>query len=202
MQQTEQYQLNQWELADRVLMEDFNADNAKLETALAGFDTSLSGLETKLTSLSSSVKGINTALAEKCGRLQQFKSQAITSSEGEGFIASTLGVVNWNAWDCAVWIIDTHETTFKEGEKLTFSLNQLKGALDQYKVTLNTGSVALVLFPMSNKASMVKGFVLGGGAYPLAIPVAFETIIGFNIQLPISSPTKFHNVVMTAYGLK
>ena len=63
MQQTEQYQLNQWELADRVRMEDFNADNAKLETALAGFDTSLSGLETKLTSLSCIVQGINTAWA-------------------------------------------------------------------------------------------------------------------------------------------
>lgn len=34
MQQTEQYGLNQWELTDRVLMADFNADNAKIEAAL------------------------------------------------------------------------------------------------------------------------------------------------------------------------
>lgn len=35
MKQTQTYQLNQWEPADRILMEDFNADNAKLDAALA-----------------------------------------------------------------------------------------------------------------------------------------------------------------------
>ena len=33
--QTPNYALNQWERDDRVLMEDFNADNAKIDTALA-----------------------------------------------------------------------------------------------------------------------------------------------------------------------
>ena len=36
MKQTEHYGLSQWELTDRIQMEDFNADNAKLDTALAG----------------------------------------------------------------------------------------------------------------------------------------------------------------------
>lgn len=34
--QTPNYALNQWERDDRILMEDFNADNAKIDTALAG----------------------------------------------------------------------------------------------------------------------------------------------------------------------
>lgn len=34
MQQTSHYQLNQWELEDRVLMADFNSDNEALDTAL------------------------------------------------------------------------------------------------------------------------------------------------------------------------
>ena len=33
---TPNYQLSQWERTDRVLMEDFNADNAKIDTVLAG----------------------------------------------------------------------------------------------------------------------------------------------------------------------
>lgn len=33
--QTPNYALNQWEREDRVLMEDFNADNVKIDTALA-----------------------------------------------------------------------------------------------------------------------------------------------------------------------
>lgn len=35
MQQTEQFKLNQWQKDDRILMEDFNADNLKIENALA-----------------------------------------------------------------------------------------------------------------------------------------------------------------------
>ena len=34
--QTTNYQLNQWEAADQVLRTDFNADNAKVDAALAG----------------------------------------------------------------------------------------------------------------------------------------------------------------------
>lgn len=203
MQQTEQYQLNQWELSDRVRMEDFNADNTKLEAALAGLQTGLSGLGTNLSGLSGSISGINTALAGKCGRLQQFKSQqAITNSEGKKYVASSLGVTNWNTWDCALWFFDLHETTFQGGEKITFALNQSSGTIDDYQVTLDGGSVVLALFPMSDKMSTVKGFVLGAGAYPLVIPVTFDSIIGFTIRKPTGATSTFHNVTMTAVGLK
>lgn len=36
MKQTSNYQLNQWEMTDRIQMEDFNADNAKVDAALKG----------------------------------------------------------------------------------------------------------------------------------------------------------------------
>ena len=36
MQQTGNYGLNQWELTDRIRMEDFNGDNAKIDAALKG----------------------------------------------------------------------------------------------------------------------------------------------------------------------
>ena len=35
MKQTNNYQLNQWEKTDRILMEDFNEDNRKIDEALA-----------------------------------------------------------------------------------------------------------------------------------------------------------------------
>ena len=34
MKQTENYQLNQWEKDDRIQMEDFNSDNAKIDAAI------------------------------------------------------------------------------------------------------------------------------------------------------------------------
>ena len=36
MNKTENYQLSQWELADRIRMEDFNGDNEKVDAALKG----------------------------------------------------------------------------------------------------------------------------------------------------------------------
>lgn len=35
MKQTQNFQLNQWEQTDRILMEDFNSDNGKIDAALA-----------------------------------------------------------------------------------------------------------------------------------------------------------------------
>ena len=43
MQQTEHYQLNQWELEDRVLMADFNSDNQKTDAALHGLAEETAG---------------------------------------------------------------------------------------------------------------------------------------------------------------
>ncbi len=44
MKQTEHYGLNQWDLSDRIRMEDFNADNAKLAAQLARLQEDIFGL--------------------------------------------------------------------------------------------------------------------------------------------------------------
>ena len=51
MNQTSNYQLSQWESTDRILMSDFNGDNAKLDEALG--------------TLAQTVTGHTTALAQK-----------------------------------------------------------------------------------------------------------------------------------------
>lgn len=45
MKQTEYFNLNQWELTDRIRMEDFNADNARIEAALAELKAKVDELE-------------------------------------------------------------------------------------------------------------------------------------------------------------
>ena len=45
MQHTTNYNLNQWEDADRVTRADVNADNAKLDAALTGLDAAIAGIE-------------------------------------------------------------------------------------------------------------------------------------------------------------
>ena len=44
--QTQHYGLNQWELSDSVVMEEFNADNAKIEQALLDLKASLPKFQT------------------------------------------------------------------------------------------------------------------------------------------------------------
>ena len=40
MKKTKKYQLSQWEKSDRIVMEDFNSDNAKVEAALTALSDS------------------------------------------------------------------------------------------------------------------------------------------------------------------
>ena len=46
MNKTPNYQLNQWDKSDRIQMEDFNADNAKIEAALSGIPKIATGTYT------------------------------------------------------------------------------------------------------------------------------------------------------------
>ena len=63
--QTTNYELNQWLSTDQVLRTDFNADNAKLDTALADLeeDVSEKASQTALDALSSTVAGHTAAIA-------------------------------------------------------------------------------------------------------------------------------------------
>ena len=45
LNQTANYGLSQWEATDRILMENFNSDNSKIDAALAGLDTRAAALE-------------------------------------------------------------------------------------------------------------------------------------------------------------
>ena len=55
MKQTGQYGLNQWDLSDRIRMEDFNADNFKIAAALAGLDARADGLGGQVSGLDSQI---------------------------------------------------------------------------------------------------------------------------------------------------
>ena len=45
LNQTANYGLSQWEATDRILMENFNSDNSKIDTALTGLDSRAAALE-------------------------------------------------------------------------------------------------------------------------------------------------------------
>ncbi len=84
MNKTPNYNLNQWSRDDRVLMDDFNADNARLDTALAGLARSkadLSALAVKTEIAAGTYTGDGTA--ERVIRLG-FTPKAVYVCEASG----------------------------------------------------------------------------------------------------------------------
>ena len=78
---TSNYNLNQWVNSDRVLMSEFNADNAKIDAALKAQDTAIAGKASAsaLSALQSTVSQHTAALAGK-GNCQIY----VTSYTGSG----------------------------------------------------------------------------------------------------------------------
>ena len=77
MEKTPRYQLSQWEKTDRILMEDFNADNANLEAAL----TSLAADTARLSSAKADLTALNSAksaLQTEDARLNSVKLEMVT----------------------------------------------------------------------------------------------------------------------------
>jgi len=68
MNKTEKYQLNQWELTDRIQMEDFNSDNAKIDAALAEQAAALDTKASKAELAAEQTARINAVKAEKAAR--------------------------------------------------------------------------------------------------------------------------------------
>lgn len=67
---TANYALSQWERSDKVLMEDFNADNAKIDAAVKAVDQRVDGkadasaLEAEVSARTAAVSALNTAVSK------------------------------------------------------------------------------------------------------------------------------------------
>lgn len=182
MKQTEQYGLNQWELSDPIRMQDFNADNARLEEILGG----------------------------KAGRSQIIKEYAVP--QGYKIIALDFGVSDWSEWECVVATLDLQETSFQADDIFILQIIDTSYNLDKTGVFqgLRGASLCVMLFPRHNKASTLQGFAAGSGGAPLFLRRPFEEVRGLSVlvkkEIPGSSPTQsdttFNNGIWTVYGIK
>lgn len=135
MRKTETYQLNQWEISDRVRMEDFNADNVQLEKILT----------------------------EKFGRVE--KLGGTNPTEGSYRLSGNFYLKGdaWNAWECVAVVADLHKTSFLPEDYMEIML-QLPGYTHSDKLpSVEGGSFAIVLFPSHKAENPTKGLVVGRG---------------------------------------
>ena len=133
MKQTGAYQLNQWELTDRIRMEDFNSDNAKVDAALSA----LSGrVDTKaeqaaLTALSSRVdaKAEQSALNTLSGRVDTINSAVATKADQ----TALTNLENWvNSKDHYVKLLEG--SVAEDANTVTLSLAGIDWSLDRKSV--------------------------------------------------------------------
>lgn len=83
MEKTPNYRLSQWAKTDRILMEDFNADNAAVEAALTALNTAV-GQKASAAALNSA----KSALQTEDARLDSVKLEFVTLQEGTYTAAS------------------------------------------------------------------------------------------------------------------
>lgn len=129
---TQNYHLNQWAPEDRILRADFNADNAKIDGAIAGkadqsaLDALSQTVNTKadksaLNSLSSTVSGHTSSLARKGNCQIVFRNYTGTGTNGDGnptvltFSGKPLLVMVHNGRSSILAAQGTHTVFFRDG---------------------------------------------------------------------------------------
>lgn len=120
MNKTPNYDLNQWEQTDRILMEDFNADNAKIDTALSAEQTAR---ETAVAALNAAVAkcgncrivygtytGTGTYGSSNPNKLTFDGDPLFVVIKGSVGDAPTLGIQAMRGWNVAFSGSDNHST--------------------------------------------------------------------------------------------
>lgn len=150
MKQTQNYQLNQWEMTDRIQMEDFNADNAKVDAALAEEKAAREAVETELS-------GQIGALSSKAG-MQLIRSVTLHGT-ADVAMALPLSDIDWAAWK-AVHIVLEFSNAYLQG--LTLYLNA-STKLSGITCSIGTATPRFhgVFYPMNNPAALLTGISVG-----------------------------------------
>lgn len=126
---TSNYQLNQWVKSDKVLMEEFNADNAKIDAALASkastsaLSSAQSTLNSKITNLQSTVSGQGTALSLRNCRFVTGSYQGEAQEATSGPVTLTFPYKPVFVFLCAT--IRTTFFTAARGQSVTYRTQSL-----------------------------------------------------------------------------
>lgn len=190
MKQTEHYGLNQWELADRIRMSDFNADNAKIAAALAGLDGRAAALETQADGLASQ-EALDSAKADLEAADQKLQSDKLQTCayygatderlkfqlENGRYVLNTdpLELNKFAVYRLQIFITDSKSDTYylnpiiQENVKLGNCI-YTGGTSDKAMIVLTPWQTANCLFfPMRQKnavlGALFYGATVGVGAY-------------------------------------
>lgn len=147
MEKTPRYQLSQWEKTDRILMEDFNADNANLEAALTALNTAV-GQKAAASALNSA----KAALEAEDRRLNSVKLEFVTLLDKTYTASDTTQLnipINGAAiGQCVAACIDVYSSNSTRSD-LTLGFGNNGGAYGgEYMAPYSTTRVTDALLPL------------------------------------------------------
>lgn len=169
MNKTANFQLTQWEKTDRIMMEDFNRDNAAIDAALKGNAEAVAA-ET------AAREAADTALGKKAG-LQLI--QTLTLATGSDYASAEINI-DWSQW-AEVYVVFQLEY---KGSMKSYNLYFLPN--DDYLVrTAYSTHVGAVFYPLFNENLYIEGMTFSGSA--ITAGTLYKDITGIGLSLTASS---------------
>ena len=174
--QTTNYQLNQWEPADQVLRTDFNADNAKLDTALLALD------------------------ASKLGHFQIIRSAAL--EENYYRINLDLTGINWSEWALAGFTFGRNNPLNNLVDSLyLFCELSTESGTHRY-IQIHPYNVLVVFFPRHNEDNLVSGVYVSEESGVAFGDYSFQELTKLSVCYSTSMYTFASGADLTLWGIK
>ena len=168
-QQTPNYKLSRWAGTDRIMMEDFNRDNAAIDAALKGNAEAVAA-ET------AAREAADTALGKKAG-LQLI--QTLTLATGSDYASAEINI-DWSQWAEAYGVFQLEYKGSMKNYNLYFLPN------DDYLVrTAYSTHVGAVFHPLFNENLYIEGTTFSGSA--ITAGTLYKDITGIGLSLTASS---------------
>ena len=179
---TTNYQLNQWEAADKVLREEFNQDNAKIDAALAQEKAERMAAD----QAEQEARVAAVADLEERVALRELYRFTVNSSNQAGTLYITPEGVNFGQWKCVHILFSP---VLPDG--ITYSSTMNHSA--KYELGDNmTGKLHVQMFPMWDGTRMVCGFVWKSGPELFFYAdLSYDGITKFSFQAESHSVNKF-----------
>lgn len=185
MNKTANFQLTQWEKTDRIMMEDFNRDNAAIDAALkSSADKAAAAL------------AATTALEQKMG-LQHIQTVNGTTGDCSIFTYS----IDWDQWTEVLFFLTPKLSGSNHTYQLSFENRAMTSDGSVYFSGTLGGDNSFVVYPFSSKNTSLKGQFFGGNTF--SNPRTYQKLGDRLVLSPNGSGTTVNaGTTLTIYGRK
>lgn len=187
MKETAHYKLNQWELSDLIRMQDFNADNTKLDAALAALSARVDAA------------GDSSALDAKLGRTEIIWSR--NSGDQYDWYSMPPEIESWDDWDLYGILYLPGLSQCGGTDRVHFDVLKATGGT-RLETELPLGPFLALLFPWHGGDRAIRGLMIGAGTAVLQANFAFKDIGSLGLGLTSSQGHMISGDEITVFGLR